>query len=200
MRCSHVCLVLALSLAAPALLQAQSDHPWTIRTRGIFISPDASSKPSGLDVKADATIEVDISRQINSFLSVELVLATASQEVTAPAAVAPSGSLGSVNHLPPTLLLQLHPVTRGTVLPYLGAGGNLTYFYAKSGGLEDLKLSTSLGYAFQAGVDFAITERALFNLDAKYVNIETDVKSGSTKLFHLKVNPFVIGVGLGYRF
>lgn len=200
MRLSFIGCSIALAVAAPGLLSAQSSHPWTVRVRAIYISPDASSKPVGLDVKSDATVEVDISRRLNQFVSLELVLATASQEVTAPTAVAPSGSLGSVSHLPPTLILQFHPVSKGKVLPYLGVGGNLTSFYSKSGGLEDLKLSPSLGYAFQAGFDVAITERTLFNLDAKYVNIETDVKSAGTKLFHLKVNPFVIGAGLGYRF
>lgn len=200
MRRSLVGLSLALALATPGLVSAQSSHPWTVRARAVYISPDASSKPVGLDVKADATVELDISRRLNQFVSLELVLATASQEVTAPTSVAPSGSLGSVNHLPPTLMLQFHPITKGLFLPYIGAGGNLTSFYSKSGGLEDLKLSTSVGYAFQAGFDAAITERTLFNVDAKYVNIETDVKSGGTKLFHLKVNPFVLGVGLGYRF
>lgn len=200
MRRSSVSLVLAFVLAAPGLLQAQTANPWTVRVRGIFIAPQASSKPKALDVKADATVEVDISRALNRFLSLEVIAATASQEVTAPTAVAPTGSLGSVNHLPPTLLLQLHPVTKGAFRPYVGAGGNLTYFYAKSGGLEDLDLSTSVGYAFQGGVDFLIGERGLFNIDAKYVNIETDVKSSGTKLFHLKINPFVIGAGLGYRF
>ncbi len=199
MRRVLVC-VLLLAAGAPFALTAQESHPWLVRARGVYIAPDASSKPTALDVKGDATVELDISRQITPILSAELILATASQEVTAPTAVAPTGSLGSVNHLPPTLLLQLHPVSKGLFRPYIGAGGNLTVFYAKSGGLEDLKLSTSVGYAFQAGVDFAVTDRTVVNFDAKYVNIETDVKSGGTKLFHLKVNPFVIGAGLGYRF
>lgn len=195
MRRSVVSCALLLALAAPAVVSAQDATPWTVRVRGIYIGPQASSKPKALDVKADATIEVDISRQLNPFLSLEIIAATASQEVTAPGT-----SVGSVNHLPPTLLLQLKPVSKGNIRPYLGAGGNLTYFYAKSGGLEDLDLSTSFGYAFQGGVDFLLGGRGLFNLDAKYINIETDVKSGNTKVYHLKINPIVIGAGLGYRF
>ncbi len=198
MRIVRVSAVVALVLASVSSVQAQSSsaaHPWLVRARGIVVAPNASSKPSGLDVKADATAEIDISRKLNSFLSLELVLATASQEVKAG-----STSLGTVQHLPPTLVLQFHPIAKGAFDPYLGAGGNLTIFYGKSGGLESLTLTTSVGYAFNAGFDVPIGERGVFNVDGKYVNIKTDVKSGSTVAYKLKVNPFVIGAGFGYRF
>jgi len=196
MRLARAVLLLALSLTITTLpLQAQQDHPWLIRARGIVIAPDASSEPAGLDVKADAVAEIDITRTLNRYLSLELVLATASQEVKSG-----STSLGSVNHLPPTLLLQLHPVEHGAVQPYVGAGGNLTVFYNKSGALENFDLDTSVNWAVQAGADFPISERALFNIDGKYVRITTDVKSGGTTAFDLKINPFVIGAGFGYRF
>jgi len=186
-------IVMVLLLAGATTGAAQS-RPWLVRARGIAVLPNASSDPSGLDVKADATAEVDITRLLNRFLSVELVLATAAQEVKAGAT-----SLGTVTHLPPTLLLQGRPF-EGRVSPYLGAGVNLTAFYAKSGGLENLDLSTSVGWALQAGFDVRLAERTVLNFDGKYVHLTTDVKSGGTKLYDLKVNPFVIGAGLGYRF
>jgi outer membrane protein len=188
-------LALILALQFPATAAAQADGQWLVRGRGIVIAPDASSKPAGLDVKADATIEIDITRHLTPLLSLELVLATASQEVTAGGT-----SLGSVNHLPPTLLLQVHPIREGPVQPYLGAGGNLTIFYARSGGLEALNLSTSLGWAVQGGVDIPVGRRSIINLDLKYVNIQTEVESGGSKLYELEINPWVIGAGLGYRF
>ncbi|MDZ4863012.1 MAG: OmpW family outer membrane protein [Gemmatimonadota bacterium] len=187
--------VAALSLVLPAAARAQEEHPWMVRARGIVVAPNASSKPSGLDVQADATAEIDISRRLAPFLSVELVLATASQEVKSG-----STSLGTVQHLPPTLVLQFHPIARGGFDPYVGAGGNLTIFYGKSGGLEALDLTTSVGYALNAGFDIPLGTRGVFNVDGKYVNIKTDVKSGGTKVYALKINPFVIGAGFGYRF
>lgn len=196
MRAVRVGAVIALALACASTVQAQSaSHPWLIRARGIVVAPNASSKPSGLDVKADATAEIDISRSLTRNFSLELVLATASQEVKAG-----STSLGTVQHLPPTLVLQFHPIAKGAFDPYVGAGGNLTVFYGKSGALEALTLKTSVGYAFNAGFDVPIGERGVFNVDGKYVNIKTDVKSGSTVAYKLKVNPFVIGAGFGYRF
>jgi outer membrane protein len=196
MRTRVVGLALAVGsvvLTAPAA--AQTEHPWLVRARAVAIVPQASSEPAGLDVKSDATIELDISRFLTPNIALELILATASQEV-----VAGSPSLGTVQHLPPTLNLQYHPLTTGQFRPYVGAGGNVTFFYGKSGGLDGLDLTTSVGYSFQAGADVALTKRAVLNFDGKYVRIATDVKSGGTKAYHLKINPLVIGVGLGYRF
>jgi outer membrane protein len=135
---------------------------------------------------------VDINRYLTRNLSLELILATTGHEVKPG-----SASLGSANLLPPTLLLQLRPSSQG-VSPYLGAGGNLSYFYGKSGGLDQLDLTTSLGWAVQAGIDVPLGP-GLFTLDATYVHITTDVKNGSTRLAHLKINPFVIAAGFGIR-
>lgn len=188
-------VALLLLASSSALAQSRPEHPWLIRARGIAIVPDASSSPAGLDVESDGTVELDISYAFHRLFSLELVLASAAQEVTDP-----DGSLGAVNHLPPTLLLQFHPISTGVVRPYLGGGGNVTYFYNKSGALQDLDLDTSVGWAAQAGVDFALNRRAVFNVDAKYVKIGTDVKSNGTQLFDLDIDPVVIGVGFGYRF
>lgn len=194
---------IALALIGAAVLGSTAhaqDAGWMIRARALLVAPNAKSTPAGLDVKADAVAEVDITRYLNKNFALELVLGTATQEVTAKATNGTVTSLGSASHLPPTLVLQFHPVATGPARPYLGLGGNMTIFYAKSGGLDALKLSTSLGWAAQGGIDFKITDKAFFNVDFKYVAIKTDVKSGSTKAYELKINPLLIGVGFGHRF
>jgi outer membrane protein len=55
------------------------------------------------------------------------------------------------------------------------------------------------GTAVQGGADFALSGSAYFNLDVKNINIKTDVKSGATKAYDLKINPLLIGVGVGIR-
>ncbi len=181
-------------LVAGSRVDAQVEHPWLIRARGVVVAPNASSDNLNLDVNANATVEVDISRYLSRNLSVELILATTGHEV-----MSGSTSLGMANVLPPTLLLQFRPMATG-VSPYVGAGGNFSYFYSKSGGLNDLDLSSSLGWAVQGGVDVPLGGRGVFNIDGKYVHMTTDVKSDGTKLAHLKINPLVIGAGFGYRF
>jgi outer membrane protein len=65
-----------------------------------------------------------------------------------------------------------------------------------------LDLDDSFGFAAQVGADWMLTNRASINFDVKYVNIETEVSNNTTgaKLFDLDINPWVIGLGVGYRF
>jgi len=192
------CLVGLAALALVAGTASAQDPGWQIRTRGLLIAPLASSEPTGLDVKANAVAEIDITRYLGKSFALELVLGTAAHEVTSTTGNTTT-SLGAVAHLPPTLMFQFRPTPEGSFQPYLGAGGNLTIFYQKTGGLEDLDLSSSIGYAFQAGADVPLGGSTFFNLDVKYVYIATDVKSGSTKLYDLKISPLLIAVGVGVR-
>jgi outer membrane protein len=197
MRSIHVGVASVLLLVGVSGAQAQTagvEHPWLIRARGVVVAPNASSDKLNLKVATNATMEVDINRYLNKNLSLELILATTGHEVKSG-----STTLGSANVLPPTLLLQFRPMATG-VSPYVGAGGNLGYFYGKSGGLDQLDLTTSFGWAAQVGIDVPLGGRGVFNIDGKYVALATDVKSNGTKLAHLKINPVVIGAGLGYRF
>ncbi len=199
MRCRRVAVtasLLVFGLAASA--SSQQAPGWQIRTRGLLIAPIASSTPKALDVKANAVAEIDITKYVGKQFAFELVLGTSSQEVTSTTG-STTTSLGMVSHLPPTLTFQFRPVTSGQFPPYLGVGGNLTIFYIKTGALKALDLTTSVGPAFQAGFDVPLGGSTFFNLDVKYVGIATDVKSGNTKAFDLKINPLLIGLGVGVR-
>ena len=191
--------VALLTIVGSSTLAAQNANPWLIRARGVALVPDASSSPSGLDVKANGTAEIDITRFLNRSFALELILASSGHEVTSRGTGGET-SLGAVNVLPPTLLLQYHLLPEGQVRPYIGAGGNLTFFYTKTGDLEPLDLDPSASWAVQVGFDFPVSARGVFNIDAKYVDLSTDVESNGAKLFKLDVNPFIIGIGFGYRF
>ena len=64
----------------------------------------------------------------------------------------------------------------------------------------------SFGLAGQAGVDFKVADNWFVNLDAKYVKIEAkDVRItggalAGTKVTDLKIDPWLLSVGVGYRF
>jgi outer membrane protein len=60
--------------------------------------------------------------------------------------------------------------------------------------------SHNWGSALQAGVDFPIDKNLSFNIDFKKVNLKTDVYVGGVNKGVLKLDPTLIGVGLGYRF
>ena len=110
----------------------------------------------------------------------------------------------STQHLPPTLSLQYHFNTGGTVIPYLGLGANWTTFFSTEsyGDLAgaDIKLDDSFGVAAQAGIDYMFTEKLMVNLDVRYIQIESDVKVGGAKVGTAKINPVTVGLNVGYRF
>ena len=58
----------------------------------------------------------------------------------------------------------------------------------------------SWGAALQVGFDIPLTKQLSLNFDVKKVYIKTDVYSGDVKAGTFKVDPVLVGVGLGYRF
>jgi outer membrane protein len=60
----------------------------------------------------------------------------------------------------------------------------------------------SFGFALQAGLDYKIDKNWSLNLDIKKVQIGSDVMLSGTgqKVTEVKVDPILIGIGIGYRF
>ncbi len=224
--------LLTLSIAAaftPVLAHAEAGD-WVVRARAVNVSPNEDSKlgktvnenvanvmsPGAELAVSDKVIpELDISYYITKNIAAELILSLGTRHNVSiqdeAGAVVPNQDLGSVNLLPPTLTLQWHFNPDQTVDPYVGAGINYTNFLDRnlkvsSGALAGTKIkvdSDSWGYALQAGVDINLKDGWLINLDAKYVNIETDVKlnvAGWTKIDSLDINPWVLGIGIGKKF
>jgi outer membrane protein len=58
----------------------------------------------------------------------------------------------------------------------------------------------STGTALQVGVDFPIDNHWSLNIDVKKTNIRTRVYDAGVDQGTLKLDPLMVGVGLGYRF
>ena len=191
----------ALGLASQAFAQ---QSPWQIRARAVNLNPADKSDPVGGTGPADQitvsnkTIpEVDITYFLSPNLAAELILTYPQKHD-----VALSGTnIGTFKHLPPTLTLQYHFTPAAQVSPYVGAGVNYNRLSSVKllGGAGDLE-SHSFGLALQAGVDFKIDKNWSINLDVKKVQIRSDVMVGGAKVSEVKVDPLLIGVGVGYRF
>ena len=206
--------LLAAVLVIPTAVAAQTaghmDAPWTVRGGALVIAPTGGASDAlGAKVGSDFTMEIDISRKFSPIFAVELVLATAAHEVYLEGTDGGRTSLGSVHILPPSLMLQAHLPTKGKAHPYIGAGINYTMIYDKTGVLETpalaglgttLDLSDSFGWVGQLGLDYDIGSRALFNVDAKYVKLNTDVSVDGNSVDTIDVNPVLVRVGFGYRF
>ena len=89
---------------------------------------------------------------------------------------------------------------------YVGAGINYTRFTNVSftpavvTARPRRSAKDSVGFALQAGVDYAIAKNVYLNFDVKKVQIDTNVYSFGAKAGKLKVDPRLVGFGVGWRF
>ena len=197
-------IVMASSTLLPLAAQAQAtDAPWLVRLRAVDFQ-SANKDSTGLDLTINDKVipGVDISYFLTPQIAVELVL-TYPQKQT----IRSNGTdIGSLKHLPPTLTAQYHFTSFGAFKPYVGAGLNYTRFSsvrfdpAVQTALQPSLSKNSVGLVVQVGFDYEFIKNTYFNVDAKKVQIRTDVSSAGTEVGTFKVDPWLIGVGIGCRF
>jgi outer membrane protein len=196
----HALTVLALAAASLVSTQAfaqAKEGPWMVRARVVSLSSaNTDSTGLGLTVNDIVLPEVDVSYFFTPNIAAELIL-TVPQEHD----VKQKGAkIGTLSQLPPTLLLQYHFPMNG-YKPYVGAGINYTKFTTSdiaSGAVTPD--SSSWGGALQVGVDVPLSGNMYFNFDVKKVMIATNINAGGNSLGALRVDPLLVGVGLGWRF
>ena len=114
------------------------------------------------------------------------------------------GKAASTKQLPPTVSVQWHFNPEGKVSPFVGAGVNFTTFFSvdETGPLTgtQLSLGNSWGLALHAGVDFKINDKWRFTIDARRIDIDTDVSLDGADIGTVNVDPTVFGASVGYRF
>jgi outer membrane protein len=175
---------------------AAQESPWLVRARAVNLQMDnKDSTGLGLTVNDKTIPEVDVSYFFNKNVAAELVLTVPQKQH-----VYSNGSdLGTFKHLPPTLTVQYHFTDLAGYKPYVGAGLNYTQITAEKIGAVTLS-DKSIGGALQAGVDIPLTKQVSLNIDVKKVYIKTHVYSSGTDVGTLKLDPVLVGVGVGYRF
>ncbi|MBU8976810.1 MULTISPECIES: OmpW family outer membrane protein [unclassified Lysobacter] len=198
-----VALVLGAAVS-PAFAQSQGD--WTL---GVGIhAVDPKSDNGRL---ADGALKVDVDTDVKPTLTFEyFVRDNLGIEVIAAwpfehdIAIAGLGNVGSTKQLPPTVSLQYHFNSKGKVSPFLGAGINYTTFFSEDtrGALEGarIKLDDSWGLAAHAGLDFAVGERSAIRVDARWIDIDTDVKLNGAGIGTVNIDPIVYGAAYVMKF
>jgi outer membrane protein len=198
-----VAALIAAGVLSSAVAQAQ-DGSFMVRVRAVDVLFDNGQK-DGLDtvvgpIEADSRWipELDLSYFFTKNIAAELVL-TYPQTVDITASGA---QIGKIKALPPSLLVQYHFTDLGAFKPYVGLGVNYTLFFSRDnilGGGASVDRS-SLGLAAQVGFDYMFNKNWGLNLDVKYIQMETDVAVGGTKIGTLNLSPVTAGVGVSYRF
>lgn len=190
---------------------SQDQSPWMVRVRVIDVEPDATSDTIPViggkvtDISNDVVPELDINYFFTQHISTELILATTNHDVSATNTSLGKVDLGSVSLLPPTLTAVYHFLPNNKVDPYLGAGINYTHFYNVDDGptANSVSYDDTWGPALQAGVDVKVSQHFYLNADVKKIYIEPDVTVkalGQTMKTNVDINPWVFGLGVGYRF
>lgn len=189
------------ALSAPVLaadaFQGKSAGDFLVRARGIYAIPDEKLEGiSGLSISNEVVPEVDFSYFVTDNIAFELIAATTRHNVSIPGA-----SLGKVSLLPPTLTVQYHFMPKAQFSPYVGAGLNYTFFYnVDHGDVSSLKYDNHIGYALQAGVDYALGGNWSLNADVKKIFLKTDVSVNGGPGIRATIDPWIVGLGVGYRF
>lgn len=192
------------ALTSGAAFAQQAEGPWMVRVRAVNL--DSANKDStglGLSINNKWMPELDVSYFFTPNFAAELVLTYPQKQDLSANGL---GQIGTLKHLPPTLLAQYHFTNFGAFKPYVGAGVNYTRFSSVSfnpavqAALSPSIKKNSFGGALQIGFDWALDKNWSVNFDVKKVFIETDVSAAGTKVGTFKVNPVLVGVGLGYRF
>ncbi|HYS46973.1 MAG TPA: OmpW family outer membrane protein [Rhizomicrobium sp.] len=176
------------------------------RLRGIAVLPDPSADiaVSGIHIGGTTSVsdsfepEADLTYFITDHLAVEAIAAVTKHTVRNSVA----GTVSSVWLLPPTVTAQYHFDPSGSIRPYVGAGVNYTVFYDPHSALANIGFKNSFGWALQAGADIPVGDSPyLLNLDVKKVFLGTHIRAAAGAVqASARLNPWLIGAGVGVRF
>ena len=198
-------LAAALSLAAaPAMAQSKGD--WTVSAGVHQVAPKSNN-----GWLAGHTLKVDVDNDVKPTITGEYFIAdNLGIEVLAALPfkhdinINGLGRVGSTKQLPPVVTVQYHFNSKGKVSPFLGAGLNYTTFFSEDtkGALDGtkLELDDSWGLAAHVGMDIKVSERGAVRVDARWIDIDTDVKVDGAKLGTANIDPLVYGVAYVVKF
>ena len=176
-----------------------------IRARAIDVIPDESSTTSiggEITVSDQVVPEVDFSYFFTDYIAAELIAAVTPHDMDAVGTSLGEVDLGEVWLLPPTLTLQYHFNPYGDIRPYAGAGlSYIHYFNVDNASFNSIDYDDGFGYALQAGVDVGINQNWALNFDVKkiYHQVDASVNNGAVTA-DVDLDPWIVGVGIAYRF
>lgn len=203
----------------PAPVAFETFNPWMVRFRALAVIPDDRSSMSlngagfagqNLAVSNSLVPEIDITYFFTKNFAVEVIAGVTPHSIKAkgPLAGLGVGKVGSSLLLPPTITAQYHFYLTDSIKPYVGAGINYTFFLDEKakGVFTGFDVKNTWGFALQAGIDVMLSKNWGINLDVKKLFLEpkyrayTPALGGVVATGKAKLNPWLIGAGVTYKF
>lgn len=194
-------VVAALAILLAGATSAANASEWIVRVGGHTVDPK-SDNHSVVNVDSGQSLTFTVTYLFAPNWGVELLAALPFEH---DIDLNSDGSrVGETKHLPPTLSMQYHFLPEGRIRPYAGLGLNATLFFDEktTGALagSELSLDDSYGLAAQLGVDFALSDDWMLNVDARWFDIDTDAHLDGASIGTVEIDPYAFGVSIGRRF
>lgn len=110
----------------------------------------------------------------------------------------------SIKHMPYLFTAQYHFLPDSSVRPFIGAGYGFVNISGErtTGPIAGTSLNVKSGDGFvgQFGVDFFATDNVFIRADARYFDWKSKVELNGAGIGEVKVNPWIYGLSVGYRF
>ncbi len=204
------CLALAFSLVAMAASQAATPKEWSIKLRAAYLeTADDSDAFSALGIDfAEGAVsvedkwipELDIAYGLTENVVFEIVLTIPQKHSVYLEGL---GKLGSLEHLPPTFSFVYEFNTESSITPYVSGGVNFTWITNKRLSVANIDLDLddySIGAALGAGFIVDIEDKWDIDTSLKWIDLDSDVTAGGSKLTNAQLNPWLLSIGASYQF
>lgn len=200
-------LIFALSFLFTSSISLQASaqqSPWLIRGSVIYLAAENGASPiSGfgasdrISIEKKESFDLGLSYFFSPNIATQLDLPYPRRHD-----VRMDGSnVGSLRYSPSSLHVQYYFSPETNIVPYLGLGVNYADFSSVRLQMPTATLeSSSTGWSLQAGVDFKIDKNWMVNVDFKKMRIRNDLAINGAKASALQIDPWLFGVGVGYRF
>ena len=191
----------------PAAYEADIPQSWAgsfmVRGRilGVVTSDKQKFSPNVNTTVTDSIIpEVDISYFVTENVALETILGVTYHTLKLKG----GAKIGRTWFVPATLTAQYHFHLGKHFKPYIGAGPHMALILSDKakGGFTSFDLKNPrFGVALQGGFDYMIDDHWSFNVDVKkvFVSLKGNVNNGGV-VGKAKINPWIIGTGIGYKF
>ena len=201
-----------VAVAAPASAGDYNGN-FLARVQGTVVAPDSSADvfsggtlvPSyDAEVSTEVIPTLTLTYFLNKNIAAELFCCFAKFQAEGSAGAIDGVNLGDFWVFPPIVTLQYHFDPMGGFKPYVGAGVEYMAFFGEGrsdlAGNPKIQLDNAWGFALQAGFDLEIGQGWYLNADVKKVWLDTDADWGNGVTAKVDVDPWIVSLGVGYRF